>query len=839
MEGAPTTDRVSNSDLTQGQMLIWTGQQLHPGVPLYNMAFLFRIAGRVDHGWFAQAFGVLIDQCEALRTVIETTGDTPQQCVLETIDSPLDLVDLSSDSDPYGMAVRWSQTQCEQPFELDQRLFNTALIKLADEEYAWFFCQHHVVCDAWSVSVMYERLSLNYRYLASGQSIEKVSMPAYSKYVEFERAARLRGAATEYWQQVRERAVVPAPLYGRSATRVSTRSYRLACDLGVERSQRLRDVAQRPQARSLSADLSLFNLLATLLFAFLYRVSGQGELAIGAPAHNRPSPELKKTIGLFTEVYPLHVEVGEDDSFLALLHKVMVQSGTFLRFATPGASDPKNNVGCNAVLNYIHASFGDFAGSPVQTLWMHSGHKDRDHHLRLQVHDFGDSGRLLLYFDFNGDVFESHQRKLAVGHFLRLLDGMLDDWEQAIGSVDLLSADERQRLTADFNQTGKRRLAGDTVVRRFASQVAATPQAIALVCGDRQLTYAELNQASEQLAWSLLRHSINAKQRVAVCTRRSIEAIVAMLAVLRAGRAYVPVEPEWPRERLELVLSDAEISTVLVQRGLSLRWPDSVRTLEVPVTTELSRQASAEPLPLPDAGNLAYVMYTSGSTGKPKGVKISHRALFNYLAWASGHYCRGEHFSFPLFTPLTFDLTVTSIFVPLISGGRIVIYPETGGGADLSLLDVLDDDLVDIIKLTPSHLTMLQDRNLSGSRVRQLILGGEDLTVNLARQALDVFGGRVTIHNEYGPTEGTVGCIVHTFDVESDKGGSVPIGTPIENMQAYVLDRYRKPVAEGVVGELYIGGTGLAAGYSNRPPADRRTFRRASAAGRGEALPYR
>ncbi len=261
---------------------------------------------------------------------------------------------------------------------------------------------------------------------------------------------------------------------------------------------------------------------------------------------------------------------------------------------------------------------------------------------------------------------------------------------------------------------------------------------------------------------------------------------------------------------------------MLTQSDLLNRLPDSTSVIildDEGNPTELSDPATEANLAPPelDSNDPAYMIYTSGSTGRPKRVVIPHRCLSHYIGWASTKYVQSRTLSFPLFSLLSFDLTVTSTFLPLVTGGQIVIYPESDRQADLALLDVIDDNLVDIIKLTPSHLALLQDRDLRSSRVKQLILGGEDLRRELAETTYHAFDGDIAIHNEYGPTEATVGCIVHTFDPTADLATSVPIGRPIRNMQAYVLNSQLQVIPQGVVGELFVAGDGLADGYWNRP----------------------
>ena len=816
--------RSNGLPLTQGQQLIWSGQQLHPESPLYNMAFMFTLSGSLDADVFGRAFGILVSRCEALRTVIVSEQGVPAQHLLESVADGHQLLDFSFETDPDHAAHSWAVTQCAEPFDLTRRLFDSALIKLGERRHAWFFSQHHVVCDAWSITIIFRELSEIYARLIEGAQQSGPAMPSFADYVAYESQARIKGVAAGYWDQVRSQAPAPVALYGRNPGRVSTRSERVVFELGEERTARLRELAQLPGIRTLSVDLALFNLFATLVFSFLYRVSGQRDLAIGAPAHNRPTPAFKQTVGLFTEVYPLHVALTDGDTFFDLHAKVSAQTMMFLRNALPGASHPGNNAGCNTVLNYINAAFGDFAGEPVQPLWLHSGHKDREHHLRLQVQDFAATGRFTLYFDFNCDAFDRTQRQAAVAHFGRLLDAMLGDPACPIDDVPLLGPAELSWQVDDFNQPGQGRSHGDNVLARIEQQALATPAATALSCAGQSLTYREMNLLASHLAGNLSSNLTDNERVVAVCTRRSIETVVGMLGVMKTGRAYLPLDPDWPVERLALVIEDAGVSTVLVPATGEVRLPQHLRILPIPTGLSDAGTEARDAGSALQAGDLAYVMYTSGSTGKPKGVMIRHASLANYVGWACDHYVRGRVLTFPLFTPLTFDLTVTSVFVPLASGGAIAIYPPSPGQADLALLDVLDDNCVDIVKLTPSHLALIQGRDLRASRIRQLILGGEDFTVALARRAREIFGEHTLLHNEYGPTEGTVGCIVHTFDPVSDIESSVPVGVPIDNMRAYVLDRKLRPLPRGVAGELYIGGVGLADGYLNRPELSAERF---------------
>jgi amino acid adenylation domain-containing protein/non-ribosomal peptide synthase protein (TIGR01720 family) len=832
MERGPRTDPLERSNLTKGQRLLWLGQQLQPHVPLYNMAFTFVIEGAVDPDHFRTAFARLVERCDVMRTVVVRDGEVPQQRVLSAVDFDLPVLDLSDEADPDAAFADWAQARCERMMDVEHRSFDAALVKLGPARWAWFLDQHHLVSDAWSGGVVYEWVRAAYERLRRGDAGDAPELPPYAAYRVFEAGHRAEAERHPHWVARRRERAAPGALYGRRPTRVSTRNERVPCELGAARMERLRGLAERPEAAALTLDLGLFRIFATALIVYLHRVTGQDTLRIGALSHNRPSRDFKRTPGLFTELFPLEVDVAPEDTFRDVLARVRDESDAFLRAALPGASDATTSRSINTVLNFIRADFGVFDGAPVRTTWLHPRHVDPAHHLRLQVHDFTQSGALRLDFDFNTDVFDERLRRDAVDHFLRILDGLLDDWNQPVGGVALVDAETGRRLAARDEAVAPADEGGATVVEMFEARAAADPDATAIVDGDRRLSYRALHLRAADLAATLRGRGVGAGSIVGVCMKRSAEAVTAMLATLEAGAAYVPIDPAWPAARIGLFVEDASIGVVLRRRDEPGEAAPGVETLLVPVDDDVAapRDEPAAPTP-PTPDDLAYVMYTSGSTGRPKGVMIEHRALASYVGWASRFYAGDRRLAFPLFSPLTFDLTVTSIFVPLASGGTIVVYPETDARADMAVLHVFDDDAVDVVKLTPSHLSLLADRDLSRSRIGQLILGGEDLTERLARRTWQQFGGRVAIHNEYGPTEATVGCVVHTYDPERDVGGSVPIGRPIADAAAVVLDAARNPVPPGVVGELAIGGAGLARGYHDRPELTAERFVRPASAG--------
>ncbi|HEY8131142.1 MAG TPA: amino acid adenylation domain-containing protein [Thermoanaerobaculia bacterium] len=391
---------------------------------------------------------------------------------------------------------------------------------------------------------------------------------------------------------------------------------------------------------------------------------------------------------------------------------------------------------------------------------------------------------------------------------------------------------EHRSLVIEYNNSAAPYPSEKTIVDLFAAQVARTPHDEAIRLGDESLTYRELNHRGNQMAAHLRALGVAPGELVMIFMEHSIEVVAAILGVLKSGAAYVPVDPNSPKDRLAFILQDMKeglggvLPMLVTQSRLADRLPSSASRVAIldadfaSIDEHPSSIARSEVLP----HDLAYVIYTSGSTGQPKGVMIEHRSLVNYIWWAREKYCQGERLTWPLFSSLAFDLTVTSIFTPLISGGRIVVYREDSGLPGMVILAVVEDDAVDIIKLTPAHVAMIKDLDMRASRIRKFIVGGEDFKTALARDLTRNFGYPVEIYNEYGPTEATVGCMIHRYDIDRDFALSVPIGVPAANTGVYVLDTQLNPVQSGVIGEMYLAGDGLARGYFNRPELTAQKF---------------
>ncbi|HZF13268.1 MAG TPA: amino acid adenylation domain-containing protein, partial [Thermoanaerobaculia bacterium] len=575
---------------------------------------------------------------------------------------------------------------------------------------------------------------------------------------------------------------------------------------------------------------TLFMALLAGFVALLHRYTGQEDFALGSPIANRTRPELFDLIGFFVNTLVLRGDItgdAGDPAFTDLLARLRQtalsayahQDLPFERLVEELA--PERSLGQAPLFQVMFALMNRGAeplalpGLTLEAVPVETGRAKFDLMVTLAETAAGVSAS----WEHDVDLFDRATIERMATAYERLLAAAVERSAARLSELPLLSDEERRQLLVQWSVPAVSAASvapyplGRTIHSLFLEQAARTPQAEALVLGEASMTYGELARRAGQVARFLAGEGIGAGDRVAIFLEHSFAMVEAVLGALLSGAAYVPLDPEHPKGRLELLLADSGARLALTTAALVDRLPEGTRSVRLDADREtIERAAAALPETDPQGSQaVAYVLYTSGSTGRPKGVKVRHRSLVNYISWAREVYLQGEPLSFALYTSLAFDLTVTSLFTPLLSGSRLFLYPRREG--EYPLLDILADDRAEVLKLTPSHLELIKERDNRKSRVRRLIVGGEALSAALAGQIEKSFDDQVEIYNEYGPTEATVGCMLHRFGPDDRRRAFVPIGGPAANVRLYVLDASLQPVAEGLPGELYVGGECLAEGY--------------------------
>jgi amino acid adenylation domain-containing protein len=831
VHGPPLRPLLRNGPLALSfaQQRLWFIEQLELSHCAYNLLRALRLDGPLHVPALAQALQEIIRRHEVLRTTFTNIDGQPLQVISPTANLSLSVVDLQELPEREREA-RVRMLVCEeaqQPFDLAQGpLVRTVLLRLAAEEHVLLLTMHHIASDGWSQAIFWQELQALYQAFSAGNPSPLAELPIqYADFAVWQRQW-LQGEVLEaqlaYWKQ--QLAGIPTLQLPTDHPRPAVQSFRGARQPVVFSST----LTQELKVLSRRQGVTLFMTLLAAFQTLLHRYTAQDDIAIGSPTAGRTRTEVEGVIGFFVNTLVLRTDLSGDPSFLQLLERVReVTLGAFSHQDLPFEKlveelQPERDLSHNPlfqvqfVLQNTPRQAPELAGLTLTLIEVDSGTAKFDLTLELTEASEGLRG----WFEYSTDLFDATTIGRMAGHLQTLLEGIVADPEQRLSALRLLTADERRQLLAEWNNPAMVYSQDDCVHEVFEAQVERTPDAIAVLCEDASLTYRELNRRANQLAHYLRNRGVGPEVLVGLCIERSPEMVVGLLGILKAGGAYVPLDPADPQERLAFMLENAQASVLLTVQRLVERLPrQGPHIICVDAAWEtIGRASRGNPIGGAAADNLAYVIYTSGSTGKPKGTMISHQGLSNYLHWCTHAYPIKEGRGVPIHSSLTFDLTVTSVFAPLMVGQMIVLVPNDAGVEGLAAILQANKNF-SLVKVTPAHLRLLSPQ-LSGEngseKIRSLVIGGEALS------AEDIalwrgFGRDTLLFNEYGPTETVVGCCMYQVPSDFEISGSIPIGRPIANTQLYVLDPHLQPVPVGIPGELYIGGVGLARGYLRRP----------------------
>jgi amino acid adenylation domain-containing protein len=846
--------------LSFAQERLWFLDQLDPASAVYNLAAMLRLRGGLRPAALGAAFAATVRRHEALRTTIGSVAGKPVQVIAPPEVAPVALatVDLAAlpGSRQGAEAELLARQQARRPFDLAHGpLLRVGLLRLGAADHLLFFAVHHIACDGWSIAVLVREVAAHYGAALAGPGARPAGLPdlplQYADFACWQRAwltgdglarqlacwrRRLAGAETAL-ELPADRPRLPAP-----DLRGSRRELRLAAELTAG----LRRAARREGA-------TLFMLLLAAFQAVLARHAQQRRLVVGTPIANRDRAETEGLIGFFVNLLALAGDLGGEPTWRELIAQAREvcleayahQDLPFEKLVEELA--PRRDLSHSPlfqvmlVLQNTPREEPALAGLEVSRLDI--APETARFELTATVTESG--SELAVTLSYRTALFDAATVTRWLQHFERALAILGDGREEAVREglvweAPLLAAAEVAQLVGEWNDTGRVAAAAPEadLGELFAAQAARTPDAPAVRCEERCLTYRQLAERSERLALRLRRLGVGPEVAVGLLVEPSVEAIVGLLGVLVAGGAYVPLDPGAPAERLAAMLEDAHVAVVLTRGAAAGKAAQ-----EAPGRLLLRIDLESEPPPAPDgqrlpaAGvhpdNLAYVLYTSGSTGLPKGVAITHRSVINYAlgvgerlagAGGTGGGGGGREASFALVQPLTVDSSVTAIFPPLLSGGCLHVVPRDGALDARALAATFVRHPVDCLKIAPSHLAALCAGTAGEAALlprRWLIVGGEPSQLAWLRGLADA-APECAVFNHYGPTEATVGMLMYHVGRERGAAGAAfsaatPVGRPLANARAYLLDERMQPVPRGSLGRLYIGGDCLARGYLGRP----------------------
>lgn len=812
--------------LSFSQQRLWLLDQLQPGSSAYNVSAAIRLRGRLNVPALERTFGAIIRRHESLRTTFANINGRLIQVLAPDVSFTLTRLDLRSHPESEAEAKRLAIAEARHPFDLARGpLLRITLLQLAEDDYALLVTMHHIVSDGWSMGVLIREVVTLYDAFSNGKPSPLPELPI--QYVDYACWQRewLQGERLErqlsYWRQQLSNAshILELP---------TDKPRQTVQTLNGARQTMVLDESLMMGLKALSRQegVTLFMTLLAAFKALLYRYTGQEDISIGTPTANRNRAEIEGLIGFFVNTLVMRTDLSGDPAFRELLARVRkVALGAYAHQDLPferlvDELKPERDLSRQPLFQVMFV----LQNAPKEDLRLPGlilesfGVEETTARFDLSLLATEKEQSLFVVWDYNTDLFEAATIKRMAGHFKILLENIVESPDQRLSQLELMTGQERHQIVVEWNQT-KFDYRNDVCLHElFEEQAEQTPEAVAVIFQDRQITYAELNQRANQLAHYLQSKAVGPEVKVGVCVERGIEMIIAVLGVLKAGGVYVPLDAAYPKPRLSYMAEDAGVKAIVTQQSLS----DMLAGLNCEVVyvdshwEQIATRSRQDVRSGVCADNLAYVIYTSGSTGHPKGVMIAHKAIVNTMLWRLTTFSLGPADCILQNIPLSFDPSIWQIFGALLSGARLVL-PRPGGHQDISyLLKLMIDQRVSITDFPPSVLrVLLEEQHLSNcTSLRCLFSGSEALTVDLQDRLLARLPA--SLYNQYGPTESAIDA---TFWTCKQGYGQrvVPIGRPIANMRVYLLDRHLQPVAVGIPGELYIGGIGLARGYLNRP----------------------
>ncbi|MGB9119425.1 MAG: amino acid adenylation domain-containing protein [Candidatus Angelobacter sp.] len=815
--------RPERLPLSYAQQRLWFIDQMGKSSVQYHIPTVLRLRGALNYAALQHAINAVVQRHESLRTTfVEVEGHAAQVVAAELrIEVPLSNLSGHDDRSRQQIVQSALRQEREQPFDLSRGpLLRAKLLMLAETEHILLLTFHHIITDGWSLGIFNQEFIAFYEAFEADPNNEQALFAQLSvQYPDFaiwQRAwldQKELASKLEYWKQqlagIPEQLVLPQdrPRQARQTFAAGVCSKTLpAVDLA-----KLKRLTQ-------SGNATLYMSLLSALAVLLQRYSQQKDIVVGSPIANRQEPQLEEMIGFFVNSLVMRVVVDPEETFQKLLARVrgvalsayQNQDLPFEKLVEELA--PRRSLNTPPIFQVMFAlQNAPISSHRLKTLEVTPMVANELRvRLDLELHARESSGQLEFYWVYNSDLFDHWRIDQMARHYKRLLELIAEGIEQPLWQMDVLTHEERSQILAEWNHTALD-VPPQTLHELFERQAAKTPNAVAAIHGEELVTYSLLNQRANQLAHYLRKQGAGPEVRVGICTSRKVELIVGLLGILKTGAAYVALDVNYPAERVAYMLSDSAAPLLIIEKQFATKFAAYKGILAVLDGSwdEICRESTENPGRTASPENLAYVIYTSGSTGTPKGVAIRHSSAALLLQWSRQTFSAEDLACVLASTSICFDLSIFEIFAPLSWGGSVLVVDNV-----LHLGSKTGNSRVTLINTVPSAMKELVRSNAVPASVRTVNLAGEVLSGDLVYQIFETTNAQ-TVFNLYGPSEDTTYSTAALLARGAMKQ-AVPIGKPVANTQAYVLDEWMSPVPIGVAGDLYLSGDGLARGYLNR-----------------------
>ena len=831
----PTQTDTELLPLSWAQQRLWFLNQLEESTATYNIPVAVRMSGNLDLKTLQQALSEIVRRHSVLRTSFPTVNDIPRQVIHPEATMNINVVDLQQLSVTERETVLHQQAQLEAitPFNLENApLIRCSLLELSATEYVLLLTMHHIVSDGWSMGVFMSELSALYQASCAGVPSVLPELPIqYADFALWQRqwvSGEVLETQLNYWvSQLQGLPLLLQLPTDRPRPRVQTHQGR------TQRFTLNRDVTQKLQSLSRASGTTLFMTLLAAFATLLYRYSGESDIVIGSPIANRNRSEIESLIGFFVNTLVLRTRIDANPSFESLLAQVLEttlqayehQDVPFEQVVE--ALQPQRSLSHSPLFQVMfilqNAPIGEIELPGVT--WTQLNRESTIAKFDLTLSMMETHQGLVGAWEYNTDLFDGSTIERMAGHFENLLSAIVENPQQAVGEIPLLSEAERHQLLVAWNETTCEYPTDKCIHQLFEQQVERTPDAVAVVYENQQLTYLQLNQRANQLAHHLLSLGVGPEVLVGICVQRSVEMVVGLLGILKAGGAYVPLDSEYPQERLSFMLEDAEVALLLSEQRLVERLPQH-QALLVCLDTDwqiISLSPQDNPVTQLQPTNLAYVIYTSGSTGLPKGVAVTHQAV-NRLVNNTNYIQLKPDDHLAQAANIAFDAATFEIWGALLHGSKLIGIPQNILLSPHDFTKYIREQKISVLFLTTALFNQLAGNVPQAFQdLRYLLFGGEAVDPKWVKEVLNKGCPQRLVH-VYGPTESTTFCCWYLVQDVPQEATTIPIGRPISNTQIYVLDQNLQPVPVGVRGEIYIGGDGLARGYLNLPDLTKQKF---------------